>query len=254
MLHDSGRSTSFGVAARDYDRYRLGPPAEILGRVLPESCSSVLDLGAGTGAMTRHLIARIPRVYAVDPDPRMREVLSSNCPEATVLEGVAEEVPLPDACVDAVVMSSAWHWVDPDRAIAEVARVLRDGGTLALVWNRGDRGVPWVSDLEDFRRRVTKSDDQVQEQIRHYLEEPWLPAGSPFTDIEISSLSWTKATSREGLLGLLTTFTGYLMAPEERKPGLLREFAEYLENDDRLGSGDIVDVPMMCLYWRARKQ
>jgi SAM-dependent methyltransferase len=254
MIDNSARSTSFGVAARDYDRYRIGPPPEIVDRLVPTPCGTALDLGAGTGAMTRLLMDRISEVYAVDPDPRMRAVLAENCPGATVLEGTAETIPLPAASVDAVVMSSAWHWVDPDRAIPEIARVLRDSGTLGLVWTRRDRSVPWVSDLEDFRRRVTKSDDQVQEQIQHYLEEPWLPAGSPFTDIEISSLSWTKATSREGLLGLLTTFTGYLMAPEERKPGLLREFAEYLENDDRLGSGDIVDVPMMCLYWRARKQ
>ena len=253
MLHDSGRSTSFGVAARDYDRYRLGPPAEILGRVLPESCSSALDLGAGTGAMTRHLIARIPRVYAVDPDPRMREVLSSNCPEAIVLEGVAEEVPLPDACVDAVVMSSAWHWVDPDRAIPEVARVLRDGGTLALVWNRGDRGVPWVSDLDEFRRRATDTADAVYTQVSHFLQDEWLPEGAPFDDIEISALEWSTSVTREELSGMLTTYTGYLMAAPERKPAILREYTDYVTNDPRLGTADAVEWPMLCHYWKARR-
>ena len=254
MIDDSARSTSFGTAARNYDRYRVGPPPEIVERVIPASCETVLDLGAGTGAMTRLLTDRVARVFAVDPDPRMRAVLAGNCPAATVLEGTAEHIPLPTASVDAVVMSSAWHWVDPDRAIPEIARVLRDCGTLALVWTRRDRGVPWVSDLEDFRRRVTNSDDRVQEQIRYYLEQPWLPAGAPFTDIEISSVSRTVEMTREDLLGMLTTFTGYIMAPEDRKPGILRAFTGYVEDDARLGDGDLVRVPMLCNYWRARKR
>ncbi len=253
MLQDSELSTSFGAAARNYDRYRLGPPAGILDRVLPESCSAVLDLGAGTGAMTRHLMARIPQVYAVDPDPRMREVLAENCPGVTALEGVAEEIPLPDASVDAVVMSSAWHWVDPDRAIPEVARVLRDGGTLALVWNRGDRSVPWVSELEEFRRHATETADMVYTQVSHYLEDPWLPEGAPFTDIEISALQWSAPVTREGLSAMLTTYTGYLLAPPERKPQILQRFTDYVNNDPRLGSGDLVQWPMRCHYWKARR-
>lgn len=253
MLRDSELSTSFGAIARNYDRYRLGPPAEILDRVLPESCSSVLDLGAGTGAMTRHLMSRIPTVYAVDPDPRMREVLSENCPGVTALEGVAERIPLPDASVDAVVMSSAWHWVDPDRAIPEVARVLRDGGTLALVWNRGDRSVPWVSELEEYRRNVTESADAVYTQISHYLQEPWLPEGSPFIDIEISALAWSVSVTREELGGMLTTYTGYIQAPAERKSAILQEFTDYLNNDPRLGSAELIEWPMLCHYWTARR-
>lgn len=253
MLQDSELSTSFGAAARNYDRYRLGPPAEILGRVLPESCSSVLDLGAGTGAMTRHLMPRIPQVYAVDPDPRMREVLAENCPGVTALEGVAEEIPLPDACVDAVVMSSAWHWVDPRRAVPEVARVLRDGGTLALVWNRGDRSVPWVSEMEEFRRRATDTADLVYSQVSHYLEETWLPEGAPFTDIEVSALPWSTSVTREELSGMLTTYTGYLLAAPERKPAILKQFTDYVNNDPRLGTADLVEWPMRCHYWKARR-
>lgn len=253
MIQDSELSTSFGAAARDYDRYRLGPPAEIVDHFLPASCAAILDLGAGTGAMTRHLMSRVPRVYAVDPDPRMREVLTENCPGVTALEGVAEEIPLADASVDVVVMSSAWHWVDPDRAIPEVARVLRDGGTLALVWNRGDRGVPWVSDMEEFRRTATETADMVYSQVSHYLQDPWLPDGAPFTDIEISAHSWSASVTREELSAMLTTYTGYLLAPPERKPAILREFTDYVNDDPRLGAGDLVEWPMKCHYWKARR-
>jgi SAM-dependent methyltransferase len=253
MIDDSVRATSFGVAARSYDRYRVGPPPEIVARITAPDCRSVVDLGAGTGAMTRQLMGRIPHVTAVEPDSRMRSVLAENCPGVTVLEGTAEQLPLPVASVDAVVVASAWHWMDPQRAIPEIARVLKDSGTLALVWNRRDRTVPWVADLESFRREVTRSDDKVEKSIRHYLEEPWLPEDSPFTDIEISALPWRVEMTRSELCGMLTTFTGYITAPDDRKPEILREFTAYVDADARLGAGETVEVPMLCHYWRARR-
>lgn len=183
----------------------------------------------------------------------MREVLSENCPGVTALEGVAERIPLPDACVDAVVMSSAWHWVDPDRAIPEVARVLRDGGTLALVWNRGDRGVPFVSRLEEFRRRATETADRVYTQISHYLQDAWLPEGAPFTDVEVSALAWSVSVTREELGGMLTTYTGYIEAPPERKASILQSYMDFLDGDLRLSAGELVEWPMLCHYWKARR-
>ncbi|MBS2961467.1 class I SAM-dependent methyltransferase [Actinocrinis puniceicyclus] len=251
MIQDPALSTSFGAAARDYDRYRVGPPAEIVERILPPSCEVVLDLGAGTGAMTRHLLARIPQVYAVEPDPRMREVLAENCPGVTAMEGVAERIPLPDASVDAVVMSAAWHWVDPDRAIPEVARVLRDGGTLALVWNHSDRNVPWVSDLDALRRRITGGGDVVYPRIQHFLNDPWLPEGAPFTDVEISALLWSTTLTREELSASQTTYSAFLLASADKREALLQQITEHLNGDERLGTGETVEVPMRCNFWRA---
>ncbi len=253
MIDDSVRSTSFGAAARDYDRYRVGPTPEIVGRVIAPTCDVVLDIGAGTGAMTRLLLDRVPHVYAVEPDPRMREVLGANCPAATVLEGTAETVPLADASVDAVVASSAWHWVDPERAIPEIARVLRESGTLGLVWTRQNDKVAWVSDLDEFRREATRSGDRVRQRIQHFLEEPWLPEGAPFTDIEISELPWSVNVTRGELVRMLTTFAGFITAPRERKPAILRAFADYVDAESRLGTGEFVQLPMVCLSWRARK-
>jgi SAM-dependent methyltransferase len=250
------RATSFGAAAGDYDRYRVGLPGHVVDRVLPNGVDAVLDLAAGTGAMTRRLIGRATRVYAVDPDPRMTRLLAGNCPDAEVLEGTAERIPLPDACVDAVVVASAWHWVDYVAAIPEVARVLRPSGTLCIVWNRRDRSVPWVADLEALRREVTGGDDWVEERIHSYLEEPWLPPGSPFGNIEVESLGWTAALTKDALARLLTTFHAYISAPDERKPEMLRKFTEHVEGDSRIvvEEGEaFVRVPMTCHYWRATK-
>ena len=246
------QATSFGAAAGDYDRYRVGVPGEVVDRVLPAGVGAVLDLGAGTGAMTRRLVERVERVYAVDPDPRMTEVLAESCPGVEVREGTGEAIPLPDACVDAVTVASAWHWMDPKSAIPEIARVLRPGGALCIVWNRRDRSVPWVAELEAYRLEVDSGDDWVGERVRYYLEEPWLPAGAPFTDIEILSLPWTAAMTKGELVGMMTTYRGYISAPPERKPEILRRFNEYV--DERVtteGEEALIQVPMVCRGWRA---
>jgi SAM-dependent methyltransferase len=247
----SERSKSFGVAARDYDKYRIGPPSAIVDAVTPAGCETVLDLGAGTGALTRLLVSRFPTVYAVEPDQRMRDVLAENCPEAVALDGVAERIPLPDASVDAALVSSAWHWMDPALAVPEIARVLRPEGVFGIIWNRRDKSVPWVADLEEFRRRWTNSDDRVETRIRYFLEEEWLPVGAPFRGVEVSVLPWQAGMTRDEICGLLATYSGYLMAPPEQKAALMRGFRDYVHGDDRLGAQETVRMPMLCHYWRA---
>jgi ubiquinone/menaquinone biosynthesis C-methylase UbiE len=125
------RRLSFGSVAADYDRYRPAPPPQALDWLIPPDATAVLDLAAGTGTVTRLLIGRAARVVAVEPDERMRAVLAARCPEAEVLEGRGEDIPLPDASVDAVAIASAWHWLDPDRAVPEIVRVLRPGAPSA---------------------------------------------------------------------------------------------------------------------------
>ena len=104
----------------------------------------VLDLAAGTGKLTRLLVATGARVVAVEPLAAMR----AHVVGAEVLEGAAEAIPLPDASVDAVTVGQAFHWFDRERSLAEIARVLRPGGGLGLVWNERDKTVPWVAELE----------------------------------------------------------------------------------------------------------
>ena len=104
----------------------------------------VLDLGAGTGKLTRLLLGTGAGVVAVEPDAAMRARLPA---AADVLDGAAESVPLPDASIDAVTVAQAFHWFEPSAALAEIARVLRAGGGLGLVWNERDESVPWVAEL-----------------------------------------------------------------------------------------------------------
>lgn len=135
------RAGSFGAAADVYDRSRPSYPVEAVRWLLPEGAQRVLDLGAGTGKLTAVLLDLGLDVVAVEPSEQMRAYVPAR---AQVLAGSAEQVPLPDASVDAVLVGQAFHWFDPARALAEMARVLRPGGTVGLLWNLRDESVDWV--------------------------------------------------------------------------------------------------------------
>jgi SAM-dependent methyltransferase len=110
----------------------------------------VLDLAAGTGKMTALLARSGADIVAVEPVAAMRERLAAQLPDVEVLDGTAEAIPLPDDSVDAVVVAQAFHWFDAPRALDEIARVLRPGGGLALVWNSRDTREPWVARMSEL--------------------------------------------------------------------------------------------------------
>jgi SAM-dependent methyltransferase len=144
--------TLFDRVAGPYARTRPDYPGEALawlaGHTGLARGSRVLDLGAGTGKLTALLAAAGYDVVAVEPLPKMREQLERSLPELRVLEGSAEEIPLPDGSVDAVCVAQAFHWFDPVAALAEIARVLVRGGWLALVWNLWDLDDPAQAGLD----------------------------------------------------------------------------------------------------------
>ncbi|HEU4363243.1 MAG TPA: class I SAM-dependent methyltransferase, partial [Mycobacterium sp.] len=177
--HD--RSLSFGSQAAAYERGRPSYPPEAIDWLLPADAHNVLDLGAGTGKLTTRLVERGLDVVAVDPIAEMLEVLRGALPATPALLGTAEQIPLPDSSVDAVLVAQAWHWFDPARAVPEVARVLRPGGRLGLLWNTRDERLGWVKELGRIIGR---------EDARDAIE-PGVTLPEPFAGIEDFSVEWT---------------------------------------------------------------
>src|SRR5262249_31073515 len=129
----------FGNAAREYEFGRPVWPGELIDRVAADlelgPGATVLDLGAGTGKLTRDLVPRFGRVIAVEPGDAMRGVLEEVVPDAEALAGRAEAIPVADDSVDAVFTAEAFHWYASDETVAEIVRVLRPRGGLAIFFN-----------------------------------------------------------------------------------------------------------------------
>ncbi|MBV9606433.1 MAG: methyltransferase domain-containing protein [Solirubrobacterales bacterium] len=130
----------FQLGAEAYERGRPGYSRELMdwlaGQLALRPGRIVLDVGAGTGKLTRELVATGARVLAVEPVRGMREILERVVPDADIREGTAEALPFADQAIDAVTVASAFHWFDAPAALAEFQRVLRPGGRLALMWQR----------------------------------------------------------------------------------------------------------------------
>ncbi len=232
------RAGSFGAAAAEYDRGRPSYPAEGLDWLLPPTARRVLDLGAGTGKLTRQLRDRGLDVVAVEPSPGMREQLARTLPEVELLDGTAEAIPLPDQSVDAVLVAQAWHWVDPPRAVPEVARVLGPEGRLGLIWNVRDERVDWVSQLG---------------RTMHGDEDPRATApivGWPFAPLQRHDVEWKYPASPATLLDLVASRSYVITLPPPRRDALLDEVRQLLRTHADLAGATEIMVPYVTECYR----
>jgi ubiquinone/menaquinone biosynthesis C-methylase UbiE len=238
----SEMAASFDRAADAYERARPEYPAEAVDWLLPGGAKTVLDLGAGTGKLTRALAARGLEVFAVDPAPKMLEQLRVAIPAATVSTGTAEDIPLADESVDAVLVAQAWHWVDQDVALPSVARVLKPGGTLGLVWNLRDVRVPWVE-------RLTAVMHPAEADI--FLETGHIQRG-PFGEIETASFDWSSEFTREGLVDLIRSRSYFITASTSEQASILRGVGDLLDTDPDVGGRETWTMPYVTRAFRMR--
>ncbi len=237
--HD--RSLSFGSQAAAYERGRPSYPPEAIDWLLPDNARDVLDLGAGTGKLTARLVERGLDVVAVEPIPDMLEVLRDALPETSALLGTAEQIPLPDNSVDAVLVGQAWHWFDPGHAIPEVLRVLRPGGRLGLVWNTRDERLGWVKELGRIIGR---------EDARDALDTG-VPLPEPFTEIEHHQVEWTNYLTPRTLIDLVASRSYCITSPGEVRTKTLDQVRELLATHPALANSTGLALPYITVSVRA---
>jgi SAM-dependent methyltransferase len=248
------RRLSFGSVAEDYDRYRPPPPPQALDWLIPPGAEAVLDLAAGTGIVTRALTGRARRVVAVEPDERMRAVLTARCPQAEVLAGRGEDIPLPDASVDAVTVSAAWHWLDPALAVPEIARVLRPGGRLGVIWVSRDDRVPWVAEFNALARESREADRPEGQPgaglgDRRRRRQVEFPPGTPLSPAEELLVGFSVPMTRDQLAGLLGTYSGIITLEPGPRAEFTRRVRDFLDRQP----WDEVDVPLICRCLRSTR-
>jgi SAM-dependent methyltransferase len=249
----TSRATSFGRRAEDYDRVRPEYPPEAVDLAVSRlglgSESVVLDLGAGTGKLTRPLVERFYRVISVEPDPGMRAVLTRATEAYRVLEGRAEAIPLPDGSVDAVFVGQAFHWFDTAAALTEIARVLRLRGGLVLIWNSWSSPEPRLppAAAEVMKAVAERTDLQPVRRENREWEWPSKFDGTRFEDLHeetIETEPWPIDAERLVTLYLSTSEYGTL--PPEELEAVEHRLRELISGEYRL--------PMRTeLYWTRRR-
>jgi SAM-dependent methyltransferase len=209
------RSRSFETVAAEYERYRPDYPQEAVGWASEQLGLSpgarVLDVGAGTGKLTRELVALGFEAVAVEPGAPMLDELRRAVPDAKTYEGLAESIPLADESVDAAFAGQAFHWFDRKQALPELHRVISAGGGLALLWNWWDERDPLQAELGGL--------------IGYAGHEPYrdeeLPGKPWFREVGRTIVESVSESSPDGLVGYLSTASAFLTAdPDERERSL----------------------------------
>jgi SAM-dependent methyltransferase len=219
----------------DYERGRPGWPPAVVDVPGLESEATVLELGAGTGKLTRLLVPTFERVAVVEPATAMRRLLVAICPEAEVLHGTAEEIPLPDCSLDAVFAAEAFHRFDGERALAEIARVLRPRGALVVMWNLpAGPTEPSIAAVEQllYQRGADRAVgyDALDLNPALYASGEWRLsfAGAPFDELQERRLENSQTFDREGLVAFLASMGWIADLPDEERLPLLDEVRSLL--------------------------
>jgi SAM-dependent methyltransferase len=238
----------FEAEAETYDRARPSYPPDAV-RWLTDNLAirpgrRVADLAAGTGKLTAPLVATGASLVAVEPVGAMRAQLLRRVPGVPAMAGVAEALPFAAASLDAVVVAQAFHWFDAERALAELARVVRAGGRLGLIWNARDRGLGWVDAVFSVVDRVEKA-------------APWRECIDGTTRAERSEVvatgqwsEWVKAIfhhvqscSHEDVVDRVRSVSHVAVLPADRQQAVLEEVRSILREHPETRGQETVGVP-----------
>jgi SAM-dependent methyltransferase len=220
----------------DYDLGRPGWPAQVASVAGLPSTATVLELGAGTGKLTRLLVSAFGQVAAIEPDAGMRRMLRDRCPQVRVITGRAEAIPAADESVDGVFIGEAFHMFASTQAAGEIARVLRPGGVLTLMWNLPAGPIdPPIAAVEQLLRDRgpdpgTAGYDPADLNPRRYASGDWrLPfAHSQFSGFREATLPHLQVLDRDGLVAFLASMGWIADLPDTTRLPLLHQIRSLL--------------------------
>jgi SAM-dependent methyltransferase len=229
-IHDAA-ARGFQASSDAYERGRPEYPEAAIACLAEATALSrarvVADLGAGTGKLTRLLPSWCPgRVIAVEPVEGMRRNFAELQPGIEIVAGTAEELPLADGSVDAVVAAQAFHWFSGERALAEIRRVLRPGGRLGLIWNVRDESIDWVDEL-------TRIIDPHEGGAPRYRSGLWREAfvpGSGFSPLEQAEFRHVHAAPPEAIVDRIASISFIASLEGSRREAVLGEVRQLLSN------------------------
>lgn len=233
------RASTFGGVAEVYERTRPGYPEEAVAWMTGPTPGNVLELGAGTGQLTATMLSAGHRVVASDPSGQMLRRLRRSLKGTAAVRSRAEQIPLASSSVDTVVAGQAFHWFDTSRALPEIARVLRAGGTLALVWNLRDESVPWV------RRLGRLIGSEQPDDPTELLEESGL-----FDGVEHKTFRHWQEVQRDGLVGLVESRSAVADMDERERADVLEQVGRLYDEYGRGHDGML--LPYHCQAYRCR--
>jgi len=231
---------SFGPVADAYERGRPGYSPDAARWLVGRDAASVLELGAGTGKLTAELVALGHDVHATDPDAKMLAVLGQRVPQARTSVASAEELPAGERSVDVVIAAQAFHWFDHEVALPEIARVLKPGGALALVWNHRDARIPWVRRLGALIG--------TQDQLTDPTEV--LAASGLFEPPESETSMYWQDINRDTLVDLVSSRSNIAVLDDATREAKLAEVVAFYDDFGRGYDGMVLPYVTSC--YRAR--
>lgn len=237
-MTDQQLAKSFEGIGEEYDRYRPGFPDAAADDILPRRVGAALDLGAGTGKFTQLLTSRADHVIAVEPASAMLDVLRAKLPGVEALVGGAEQIPLPDASVDAVTVAQAFHWFDRDAACAEIRRVLTPSGILGLLWNHSDPTCSWDRACHAVAHPAVS--DEVDTTTASAADE--LPG---FVFDHRTEVAWSEKITRHEYIRRWLTVSSFLVADEETRTRMVAELNGILDADPATAGRDSFTLPQI---------
>lgn len=237
----------FAATGDTYERGRPDYPRGAVDLLLDvlriDASSTVLDLGAGTGKLTRLLVPTGARLIALEPEEGMRRKLAQLVPSATVVDGVAEAIPMPEASVDAAVAAQSFHWFHGDLALPQIHRVLRPRGRLALIWNLRDERVDWVA-------RLSRVLDRHGRDAPRYWTGAWRRAFAEtrlFAPLGEHEFTHAQELDIDGLLERVASIRYIAALPAEQRCAVLSEIHDLVVSHPDIGGKGVFSFPYRTL-------